>query len=208
MNSLFIAVHFDDAVFSCGKLISVIDNPTVLTVFGGIPTNKTVCTAYDQKSGFSNAEKAMLARRDEDAAALTLLGAEQMCLDYVDHQYGEDNNLGDIENDISEVIKDFDEVYMPLGFLHHDHDLVGSLLRNLMKRNKDKKFYVFMDLPYYVDNPVLAAEYLGRLGGVEYEYRGGDLGKKMLAIACYKSQVPITNLYHLMADERYYHAAA
>lgn len=204
MNSLFISCHFDDAVYSCGKLISIIDHPTVLTVFGGIPENKLVLTAYDQKSGFDNAEQAILERRREDAVALTTLGAKQKYLDFVDHQYGEDTNLGDIEKELVRIIRNYDEIYLPLGFLHHDHDLVGSLLNKLIKR-KNKTFYVFMDMPYYVDQPLIVAESFNKLPfETNYEFRGGDLGKKMLAIACYKSQVPITNLYHLMCDERFY----
>lgn len=205
MKSLFISCHFDDAIFSCGKLISIMDDPTVMTIFGGIPENKMVLTAYDQKAGFDNAEQAIISRREEDAVALTLIRAKQEYMEYVDFQYGQDNNYGDIESSIIHAIRDYDEIYLPLGFSHNDHEIVGSMIPNFVKNNKSKSFYVFMDMPYYVDNPILATEHLKRLPlKADYEYRGGDLGKKMLAIACYKSQFNITNIYHLMADERYY----
>lgn len=206
MNSLFVSTHLDDAVYSCGKLISIIEHPTVVTVFAGMPQNKEVCTAYDQKSGFNTAEEAINARRDENATALTLLGAESICLDFVDKQYGQANNPLAVKKALNTLIKNYDEIYFPLGFMHSDHHLIGSMLKSLVKANKDKTFYVFMDMPYYVDNPIAAAEAFATLPfPADYAYRGGDLGKKMLAIACYKSQFPITNIFHLMADERYYH---
>lgn len=205
MNSLFASVHFDDAVYSCGRLISIIEHPTVLTIYGGIPENKTVTTAYDQKSGFENAEQAILARRDEDATALTLLGAEQHYLEFVDNQYGQKQSFQKLKKEVNEIVKDYDEIYLPLGFAHKDHETVGSLLNHLVKTNKTKTFYIYFDMPYYADNPLLAAESFNNLPfTVNYEYRGGDLGKKMLAISCYKSQFLIINLYHLMVDERFY----
>lgn len=205
LSSLFLSVHLDDAVFSCGRLISGMEDVTALTVFGGMPKNKLVTTAYDQKSNFENAEQAILGRRNEDATALTLLGAEQRYLEFTDSQYGEEHNIKTIRDQVTDITKEYDEIYVPLGFNHRDHEAVGSLLEYIVKSNKGKPVYVYMDLPYYVDDPESAVDRLRKIElGLDYEFRGGDLGKKMLAIACYKSQVPITNLYHLMCNERYY----
>lgn len=204
MKSLFISVHFDDAVFSCGKLMADMQDITCLTVFGGMPTNKFVCTAYDQKSNFENAEQALIGRRSEDAAALTVLGCDQRWLDIPESQYGEERNLAELEKEIEEHVKEFDEIYIPLGAIHPDHEIVGNIMRNIARKSKDKIFYTYMDMPYYVDNPEVMVDKLREVKKLKYEYRGGDLGKKMLAIACYKSQVPIVNLYHLICNERYY----
>jgi LmbE family N-acetylglucosaminyl deacetylase len=202
MKSLFISPHYDDAVFSTGRLIAVMEQPTVLTIFGGVPKNKDVCTAYDQKSGFNSAEEAVLARREEDAAALAVLGAEQFWLDYPENQYGETRNLQAITKELAKFAADYDEVYIPLGLTHEDHEAVAVMCGTIVDDSKD--FWVYMDLPYYVDQPEVAVDKLRTMEGLEYVYRGGELGKKMTAVACYKSQAPITNLYHLMADERYY----
>lgn len=202
MKSLFISTHYDDAVFSCGKLIAILEDATVLTVFGGVPNNKNVCTAYDQKSGFGNAEEAVLARREEDAVALTTLGAKQLYLDYVENQYGQIQRFSSIEENLVSIAEEYDEVYVPLGMLHPDHEMLGDICRNI--ETEDKQFYVYADLPYYVDNPDMFVERLKAIEEKSYVYRGGDLGKKMLAAICYKSQFFITNIYHLMADERYY----
>lgn len=203
MKSLFIAPHYDDSVFSCGKLMSIMEDATALTVFGGVPVNKSVCTAYDQKSGFDNAEEAVLSRREEDSIALTAIGVRQAYLHYVENQYGESLNTSKIKEDLIRIIKNYDEIYIPLGLLHPDHEKLGNLCREI--ETKDKKFYVYTDLPYYVDNPELFVDKLKVIEDKVYVYRGGDLGKKMIAVACYRSQFPITNIYHLMADERYYH---
>ena len=202
MKNLFISPHYDDAVFSCGKLISILKDSTVLTVFGGVPTSKAVCTAYDQKSGFDNAEEAVLERREEDAVAVTTLGAEQRYLEYAESQYGEQQDVGEIRRELVEIIEEYDEIYVPLGMKHPDHEMLGNICRGL--ETKDKKFYVYADLPYYVDDPELFAERRQSIKEKTYVYRGGDLGKKVISFSCYKSQIPIMNIYHLLADERYY----
>lgn len=202
MKSLFISPHFDDAIFSCGKLISILKDSTVLTVFGGMPTNKAVCTAYDQKSGFGNAEEAIIARREEDSVAVTALGAEQRYLEYVENQYGEAQDLTKLRKELEKIIEEYDEIYYPLGMKHPDHEMLGNMCQAI--ETKDKKFYVYADLPYYVDDPELFAERRKSIPDKSYIYRGGDLGKKAIGFSMYKSQMPIMNLYHLLADERYY----
>lgn len=202
MRSLFISPHYDDAVFSCGKLIAIMEEPTVLTVFGGMPKNKEVCTAYDQKSGFNSAEEAIIARRGEDSVALTTIGAKQVWFDVPDNQYSEERDYEEVVHWLTRAFKDYAEVFIPLGLLHPDHIITGELLRGMVDDKRD--YYVYMDMPYYVDNPEIAVDQLRKLPSAEYTFRGGDLGKKMLAISCYRSQVPITNIYHLMCDERYY----
>lgn len=205
MKTLFLSVHLDDAIFSAGSLISTYKDADVLTVFGGLPKNRLVCTAYDQKSGFENAEQAITTRRAEDAAALTLLGCKQIFLKHVENQYGEERNIGDIEKEVEDHVQNYDEIYLPLGFGHTDHEIVGEFTRNIIHRNQRKNFILYMDMPYYVDNPEGAVDKLRSVKyDLQYEFRGGDLGKKMLAIACYESQARITNLKHLMADERFY----
>lgn len=201
MNSLFISTHLDDAVFSCGKLISVIENPTVLTVFGGVPDAENIVTAYDQKSGFSSAKEAVEARNSENQTALALLGAKNITLDFVENQYDQTNNYADLVKELNKHIQEYDEIYIPLGLLHPDHLTVAQACK---EARQDKPTWVYMDMPYYVDDPIAAGKALSQLEPNHYEYRGGDLGKKMQAVSCYASQVKITNLFHLMCDERYY----
>lgn len=202
MKSLFLSPHYDDAVFSCGKLIAILEEPTVLTVFGGVPQNEAVCTAYDQKSGFSDAGQAVRSRRSEDSVALTMLGAKQAYLDFPENQYGEGRDDKKLEKMLRKAIAEYDEVYAPLGMLHPDHEALGNMMRGL--EVGEKVFYVYAELPYYVDNPELFVEKLASIPDRSYVYRGGDLGKKMVSVACYESQARITNMRHLLADERYY----
>lgn len=202
MKSLFISAHYDDAVFSCGKLIAIMEEPTVLTIFGGVPKNKKVCTAYDQKSGFADAEDAVLSRRKEDAVALTILGAKQKYFEYIENQYDEAQDISLLKENLVKLSDNYDEIYFPLGMKHPDHEILGSLCREI--EYKDKKIYIYADMPYYVDDPELFADRRKSIKDKSYIYRGGDLGKKMISVACYKSQFPIINSYHLMADERYY----
>jgi LmbE family N-acetylglucosaminyl deacetylase len=93
---IFLAPHFDDAVYSCGGTIGVQVStglrPLVITVFGGAPATPIEFSPFaaeiHRTMGFhQNAQAAIAARRREDAAALAYLGADYLWLDYPDAIY-------------------------------------------------------------------------------------------------------------------------
>ncbi|MCU1452332.1 MAG: hypothetical protein JWN46_478 [Acidimicrobiales bacterium] len=74
--------HPDDAVLSCGQLLSRHPGATVVTVFCGYPaTYPDPPNAWAQLSGFSAGDDIVAARRAEDERALALLRATPVHLD-------------------------------------------------------------------------------------------------------------------------------
>src|SRR5712692_5355525 len=88
--NLILSPHFDDAVLSLGGLIAKApDRAVVVTVFAGVPP-EGVAGRWDRLSGFPMAVAAIRARRQENEAALALIGVPQnriRNLDYLDGQY-------------------------------------------------------------------------------------------------------------------------
>lgn len=85
---VIVSPHLDDAVLSCGGFMAVHPGVTVITVFGGNPPQYPVPQRlWDTQSGFAPDDDVMQARRAEDHAALGLLAATPLHLEYVEHSY-------------------------------------------------------------------------------------------------------------------------
>ena len=86
---LFVSPHLDDAVLSCGALISTLVTRapvTVVTLFSaaGPPPHTRATLAYLNQCTASSAAELYAARRQEDAAVLGQLGADVVHLDVPD----------------------------------------------------------------------------------------------------------------------------
>ncbi|MCV5262168.1 PIG-L family deacetylase, partial [Escherichia coli] len=79
MRYLVISPHLDDGVFGCGQLLAAHPGSTVLTVFAGVP-EAAPAPEWDRRCGFTSAQAAMAARREEDRRALTRLAARPLWL--------------------------------------------------------------------------------------------------------------------------------
>ncbi|MCQ9617207.1 PIG-L family deacetylase [Paenalcaligenes niemegkensis] len=86
-SALVVSPHYDDAVFSCGSLLSILPSCTVMTVYTGLPQDKDVLTDWDQRCGFSSAGEAMQARLIENEHALSALRLNGIDLGFLDSQY-------------------------------------------------------------------------------------------------------------------------
>jgi len=94
---IFLAPHFDGAVFSCGGTLAVqVSNglhPLVITVFGGVPPQGWETSPYahqvqrEMGVNIADAGPFVTNRRKEDAAALDYLQADYLWLDYFDAIY-------------------------------------------------------------------------------------------------------------------------
>ena len=129
-NILVVSPHLDDAVLSCGDLLSARPSATVLTVFAGTPPNPGVLTDWDAAPGFSSAGEAMQSRRQEDQAALQILGATPRWLDFLDSQYGDTPSASLMAKALSSVLDEIRPaaVLYPAGLFHSDHVLVHKTL--------------------------------------------------------------------------------
>src|SRR6266704_2314239 len=93
---IFLSPHFDDVVYSCGGTlgiqVSVGLRPLVITIFGGAPAANAEISSFanttQSKWGLGRLPANIIeARRQEDAAALDLLGVDYLWLDYPEAIY-------------------------------------------------------------------------------------------------------------------------
>ncbi len=174
---IFLSPHFDDTVYSCGGTlgvqVSVGLRPLVITVFGGVPSTTTLSSfALDvhRKMGFGQDVDAVLStRRQEDAAAMELLGVDYLWLDYPDAIYrgtpayytedsqlmGGEVNPGDrwIDEELAATLINLRERlpdtvwYAPLGIGRHvDHQITCSAADRLTEMGA--KVNLYEDFPY------------------------------------------------------------
>jgi LmbE family N-acetylglucosaminyl deacetylase len=190
---IFLSPHFDDVAYSCGGTlgvqVSVGLRPLVITIFGGVPQEPTLsnfATDIHRKMGFSqNAATVISARRQEDAAAMDLLGVDYLWLDYPEASYRgapayytNDNQLmggevhpGDrwIDEELAGTLVTLskrlpDAVwYAPLGVGRHvDHQIVCSAADRLTQLGA--KVNLYEDFPYVVRQADALSARLGELG--------------------------------------------
>jgi LmbE family N-acetylglucosaminyl deacetylase len=88
-----VSPHLDDAVLGCANFMAAHPGVMVVTVFAGNPPAypSDPMRKWDVQSGFAPGDDVMEARRHEDAAALDLLDATPVHLEFVEHTYNPDD---------------------------------------------------------------------------------------------------------------------
>lgn len=186
MKALLISPHLDDAVLSAGRFLAGNPDSTVVTIFAGIPKNKELLTDYDGKMGFSSSTEAMKIRRAEDIAALYVLDAKAVHLNYYDEQYARDEPTYAVAlNSLIKLAEDCDVVLGPLGIRHPDHVRTRRIV-DALAVSVEVPIYLWADLPYRVTDPGSAWEIAGKLKKVELLQ--GDAKYKLQACRKYSSQ--------------------
>ncbi|HEX9038734.1 MAG TPA: PIG-L family deacetylase [Ktedonobacterales bacterium] len=218
---IYFQPHFDDAALSCGGAIkqesATGQRALVITVFGGLPPQDFVTSEFAASTHTSmalpaNAVRAVEARRAEDEAALGLLGADTLWLEYLDAIYrgspayyqSNDALFGAVASGDTQLDEELGvlvatvaqraplaALYAPLGAGHHvDHQLVCSAADRLAQRKLNVKFYE--DFPYVVRPGALEERQRELAIPMEYELAeiSGQIRDKEEAIALYRSQVP------------------
>ena len=80
--------HFDDAALGAAYLLLAHPGSTVVTVYGGRPAAyPEPPSEWDALGGFRSGDDVVALRREEDRAAMRVLGAVPRWFDFVDHQY-------------------------------------------------------------------------------------------------------------------------
>ncbi len=83
--------HFDDAAMGAGEMLihhAGKSPTTVITVLGGPPPEYPAePTEWDALGGFTKGDDVVKVRREEDRAAMEVLGAKPVWLEFPDHQY-------------------------------------------------------------------------------------------------------------------------
>lgn len=196
---IVVSPHLDDAVLSCGTLLSTRHGSLVVTVFAGAPREPGTLTEWDERCGFSSAGTALATRRAEDSEAVGYLGGESRWLDFSDAQYGEINAFHAIAAALGAV---FDErpdhaVLFPLGLFHSDHVLTHRAAACALRSRGARRLFVYEDVPYRHIEGELAKRFRAlRSVGLQMQALAWDCDAehrrhKARAIAAYASQLRV-----------------
>lgn len=145
-----VSPHLDDAVLGCADLVAAHPGAIVVTVIAGRPGPHEV-TDWDRRCGFGPNDDVIGARRDEDAAAVRMLGAVPMWLDFLDRQYMSDWSSpkpADVAAALRPLAATADLVASPLGMLHPDHVAVAEACFNVARAMPDVRWVVYEDAIY------------------------------------------------------------
>jgi len=207
-----VSPHFDDAVQGAGYLLAGHSGTTVVTVFGGRPpTYPEPPSEWDALGGFRSGDDVVALRREEDAAALAVVGAGHVWLEFPDHQYlspDERPSAADVSAALRIALDTIDPtaVFVPFGLGNPDHDVTHQAARPLMDERGDRAWFCYEDAGY-CHIPGLLAWRVSSL------FRSGrwptpaivpvdtDHDRKRRALECYRSQVPPLRADHRL-DER------
>jgi LmbE family N-acetylglucosaminyl deacetylase len=206
-RTLVVSPHLDDAVFSCGRLLSAYPGATVVTVFAGLPDEDLPLTDWDERCGFSGGRQAMAVRREEDAQALTLLEARPVWLDLLDAQYRSPTRTSssfavapaEVARGLQALLPEVDPqtLLFPLGLFHADHEAVHMACRLLwptLRARGDLVVLAYEDalyrgMPGRVQQRLMDLAQAGLQATPARFAREGSSTMKALAVKCYASQL-------------------
>jgi len=153
---VIVSPHLDDAVLGCGNFMAAHPGAYVVTVFAGNPPAYPTdpMRKWDVQSGFAPGDDVMETRRHEDDAALAVLGATPVHLEFVEHTY----NPGD-RPVAPEVLVDAlapapatlnpTLVLAPFGLANPDHDVTHRACMLARERlGADVAFWLYEDNGY------------------------------------------------------------
>ena len=163
----------------------------MVTVTAGRPGPHPL-TEWDAKCGFHDGDDVVGARRKEDEAALSLLGARPLWLDFLDHQYAPEAPVAEVAEALERALGDFGVVASPLGLAHGDHLVTAAACLEVARRHPEKSWFLYEDVIYRetVGGTEDALSRLRDLGfALEEATFPVDDGLKRAAIAAYASQV-------------------
>jgi LmbE family N-acetylglucosaminyl deacetylase len=193
---LVVSPHCDDAVFACGQLLAAYPGSLVVTVFAGRPPAGIPLPEWDQAAGFQPGDDVVGARRAEDRAALNVLAAEPVWLDFCDSQYRCSPSINEVGTALHEVIAMANpcSVFFPLGLFHSDHQLVHDAVLPLLRQDPKRLWFVYAEALYRcIPGLVNEKLHLCTATGLQPESVvlpvHADGARKSEAVHCYRSQL-------------------
>ena len=204
---LLCSPHFDDAALGAAYLLFAHPGSTVVTVCGGPPpAYPDPPTEWDALGGFRAGDDVVALRREEDRAAMKVLGATPVWLDFVDHQYGTERAEPKAVAAAIEAVIDAVQptaVFVPMGLANPDHVSVHDAGALLAASRTDLTWFAYEDSGYK-HIPGMLAWRISKLFAsdlwptpvvVPAEL---DHARKQAAIECYVSQLPPLNRDHAL----------
>lgn len=212
-RALVVSPHLDDAVLSAGQFIAGRPDVVVITMLSGFPEDKDWLSPYDEKCGFESSYDAVGIRRYEDAAALSLLGAQFEHREFLDEQYGGPPPVDGMTAALLREVERYqpEVVIGPLGLVHPDHRAVRQAV---LEAELDVPLWLYEELPYRVTHPEAVTEVLSIVQqdrSLELEFIGtGPLERKLAALWCYRSQIDLpefANIHSVLVPERFWYVS-
>jgi LmbE family N-acetylglucosaminyl deacetylase len=163
-----ISPHLDDAVLSCGRFLGAHPGSTVITMFAASPAQYTdPLNEWDTTCGFQLGDDTMAVRRAEDTAAMAVLGATPVWLDYHQQSHvARDAGGAHWPDGVLDALADAvaaarpTAVVQPLGLSHPDHECCSEIalaLRDRVLSADAPSWFAYEDHPYRVLPSVLAS---------------------------------------------------
>lgn len=205
--------HFDDAAMGAGQMLirHAEAETTVVTVLGGRPpVYPDPPSPWDALGGFRSGDDVVGVRREEERAAMAVLGAEPLWLDFPDHQYlaeADRPKAQDVAPVLEEAIADKrpTAVFVPMGLANPDHVMTHDAALMVRASHQDWAWFAYEDHGYK-HIPGLLAWRVSKL------FRSGlwptpalvpvaaDLERKRKAIWCYASQIAPLEQDHALTE--------
>jgi LmbE family N-acetylglucosaminyl deacetylase len=198
-----VSPHLDDAVLGCSFLMAAHPGVTVVTVFAGRPEEyPTPMERWDALCGFESGDEVHVARRAEDEAALDVLDAHPVWLDFVEHSYLDRSDwvrpdaIVDRLTDTLEALSPT-AVFAPFGLGNPDHDCThdaAMLTRQQMGGADGPAWFCYEDTGYKHIPGLLAWRVAKLLRSGLWPTPAAvpvatDYERKRRAVACYPSQL-------------------
>lgn len=138
-----VSPHFDDAALGAAHVLGAHPGGTVITVCAGPPpAYPAEPTEWDALGGFKAGDDVVAIRREEDRAAMAVLEAEPVWLDFVDWQYLEKHQRATPEQIAAKLEPAITAtaptaVFVPMGIANPDHELTHDAARLVRDRMPD-----------------------------------------------------------------------
>jgi LmbE family N-acetylglucosaminyl deacetylase len=198
-----VSPHFDDAALGAAHLLTRHPGATVITVLGGRPpAYPEEPTPWDALGGFKAGDDVVAVRREEDRAAMAVLGAEPVWLEFSDYQYLDKKDRAK-PAEVAPVLEEAilaagaTSVFLPMGMANPDHVLTHDAGLLVRERHPEPEIAWFCYEDHgYKHIPGMLAWRVAKL------FRAGiwptpaivpldlDMERKRKAIYCYTSQIP------------------
>ena len=205
--------HFDDAAMGAGQMLirHAAADTTVITVLGGRPpAYPDPPSPWDALGGFRAGDDVVATRRKEDRAAMQVLEADPVWLDFPDHQYLEPADRPK-PGEVAPVLEDAiaarapTAVFVPMGLANPDHVMTHDAALIVRQRRPEWAWFAYEDHGYKHIPGILAWR-------VSKLFRSGvwptpalvpvvaESDRKRKAIWCYTSQIPPLEADHALTE--------
>ncbi|MEX1007632.1 MAG: PIG-L family deacetylase [Acidimicrobiia bacterium] len=208
---LVFSPHFDDAALGAAHLLGAHPDSLVATVFGGPPPQyPDPPSEWDALGGFRAGDDVVALRREEDLAAMMVLDARPLWLEFADYQYLAPEERAALETIAAELSRVVDDerptaVFLPMGLANPDHVSTHEAGLLVASERTDLTWFCYEDSGYK-HIPGMLAWRVSKLFRSELWPTPMivptvvDHDRKRAAIECYQSQLAPLNRDHALGS--------